>query len=463
MTGAYISLLICLGLSVVLSTLVFAVRDFSLRKLTEIAEERGGLERVQPIIDEDDAHARALSFARLLVNIGVMISVVLLVGPLSSVSPEGVQSVEWASVAFALGLSAVLLFAFSTLLPLSLAANAGERVLYSAAPIVRLLHMTLLPVSKMHFVETAVKRLAGEQSSEREILEDELLSAVSEGERSGQLGASERDMIESVMEMTSKTVEEIMTPRTEVEGFEYTDDIEFIKEFITTAGHSRIPVYEGDLDHIVGVLYAKDLIDLVGHPVDSFELRPILRQAQFVPESKPVNELMIQLQQAKVHLAIVIDEYGGTAGLVTFEDILEEIVGDIQDEYEPEHEREPEITVDAEAKVALVDARLYIDDANDALKAMSVTLAESEEYDTVGGWVLSELGHIPVVDEVFEAPGVRVTVLEAEPTRVHRLRMEAIEVDENGEPVETSGDAPATDESAPDPAAEADSPVRDAV
>lgn len=438
MTGAYVSLLVCLVLSMALSTLVFAVRDFSLRKLTEIAEERGGIERVQPIIDEDDAHARALSFARLLVNLGAMISVVLLVGPLSSVSADGEQVVNWGAVGMALGLSAALLFAFATLIPLSLAANAGERLLYSAAPVVRLVHVVLLPIAKMHFVETAVKRLAGDQSSEREMLEDELLSAVSEGERSGQLGASERDMIESVMEMTSKTVEEIMTPRTEVEGFEYTNDIEFIKNFITTAGHSRIPVYEGDLDHIVGILYAKDLIDLIGHPVDSFELRPILRQAQFVPESKAVNELMVQLQQAKVHLAIVIDEYGGTAGLVTFEDILEEIVGDIQDEYEPDHEKEPEITVDAETKTAVVDARLYIDDANDELKAMGVTLAESDEYDTVGGWVLSELGHIPVVDEVFEAGGVRVTVLEAEPTRVHRLRMEAIEFDTNGTAAETA-------------------------
>jgi CBS domain containing-hemolysin-like protein len=424
-----------------LSTLVFAVRDFSLRKLTEIAEERGGLARVQPIIDEDDAHARALSFARLLANLGVMISVVLLVGPLSTVS-DTQQVVNWPSVAIALGLSAALLFAFATLIPLSLAANTGERLLYSIAPLVRLIHLTLLPISKMHFVETAVKRLAGDQSSEREMLEDELLSAVSEGERSGQLGASERDMIESVMEMTSKTVEEIMTPRTEVEGFEYTNDIEFIKNFITTAGHSRIPVYEGDLDHIVGILYAKDLIDLIGHPVDSFELRPILRQAQFVPESKAVNELMVQLQQAKVHLAIVIDEYGGTAGLVTFEDILEEIVGDIQDEYEPEDEREPEITVDAESKVAVVDARLYIDDANDKLKAMGVSLSESDEYDTVGGWVLSELGHIPVVDEVFETVGVRVTVLEAEPTRVHRLRMEAIELDESGQTTESESPMP---------------------
>ena len=121
---------------------------------------------------------------------------------------------------------------------------------------------------------------------------------------------------------------------------------------------------------------------------------------------------------------------------MTFEDILEEIVGDIQDEYEPEHEKEPEITVDLEVKMAVVDARLYIDDANDELKAMGVTLAESDEYDTVGGWVLSELGHIPVVDEVFEATGVRVTVLEAEPTRVHRLRMEAIEVDSNGNAAE---------------------------
>lgn len=432
MTGAYVSLVVCLALSVVLSTLVFAVRDYSLRKLTEIAERLGGMERVQPVIDQDVAHGRVLSFARLVANLGVMVSVVLLVGPLSSVHEQGHRVVNWIEVATAMGLSAGVLFVFATLIPLSLASHAGERMLYATAPLVRILHHALLPIAKLHFIETAVQRLAGAPSSEREQLEDELLSTVSEGERSGQLGASERDMIESVMEMTSKTVEEIMTPRTEVEGFEYTDDIDFIKRFITTAGHSRIPVYEGDLDHIVGILYAKDLIPFVGSSVDGFALRPILRQAQFVPESKAVNELMIQLQQAKVHLAIVIDEYGGTAGLVTFEDILEEIVGDIQDEYEPEDEREPEITVNAETRVAIIDARAYLDDANDELKSMGVSLTESDEYDTVGGWVLSELGHIPVTDEVFESTGMRVTVLEAEPTRVLRLKLEAIEAVSDG-------------------------------
>ena len=193
------------------------------------------------------------------------------------------------------------------------------------------------------------------------------------------------------------------------------------------AGHSRIPVYREDLDHIAGMLYAKDLIRFAGATEESFELEPILRPAVLVPERKRVSELLAEMQRDKIHLAIVVDEYGGTSGLVTLEDIVEEIVGEIQDEYEPATETEPVIVVDESGGTADADARVNIDDANGALKALRVEIEESEDYDTLGGWVLARLGHIPVVGETFEADGLRVAVVEAEATRVHRLRLEAME------------------------------------
>ena len=218
-----------------------------------------------------------------------------------------------------------------------------------------------------------------------------------------------------------------MRPRTEIEGLELTDDLGFIRDFITKAGHSRIPVFKGDLDHILGILYAKDLLEFVGDGSKSeFELRPILREAQFIPETKPVRDVLSEFKTKKVHMSIVLDEYGGTAGLVTIEDVLEELVGEIQDEYEPEDESLPEILVQSGTRTAEVDARAYIDDVNDALEAIGLSIPDEDEYDTVGGFVLSALGRIPEMGENFQANGVVVRVLEAEPTKVTRVLIEPV-------------------------------------
>ena len=420
-----IALIVTLGAvgSCVLSVMFYSLRDFSMVRLEEIASRNGGMERLRAIVDDDAGHARAVGFARLMTSLVSVLGLVLLFDPLVVVD-DGSRVIQWGSLGIVFAMSVAVLFVFSLLLPVAVARYAGERVIHSSVPVIRAIFYMTLPISSLSVIDTAVKRLVGEgATTERDEMEDELLSAVSEGERGGHLGTAERSMIEAVVELGEQTAEEIMTPRTEVEGIEYTDDLESIKAFIAQAGHSRIPVYEGDLDHIVGMLYAKDLIPYAGRSASDFRLRPILRDAVFVPEVKPVNELLVEMQQKKVHIAIVLDEYGGTAGLVTFEDILEEIVGEIQDEYEPEHEREPEVTVCPESGVAEVEARVSVSDANEELNKIGITLVESEDYDTVGGWVMAALGHIPVTDEVFTRDGAEVTVLAAEPTRIHKLRM----------------------------------------
>jgi CBS domain containing-hemolysin-like protein len=169
----------------------------------------------------------------------------------------------------------------------------------------------------------------------------------------------------------------------------------------------------------------KDLIPYVGQDSGQpFDLRSILREPYMVPESKPVHELLTEFKVSKVHMAIVLDEYGGTAGLVTIEDILEEIVGEIQDEYEPVDETPPGIER-LDEQTVLVDARLRVDDLMDEL---DLELPEDRDYDTVGGFVLATLGHLPQAGEQFDFDGVRVTVTEAERTRVNRVRVERIGV-----------------------------------
>lgn len=424
-------LLLVLGLALVSSfvfaTLFFALRDFSLHKLEELARNNGGMGTLRPIVDDDTGHARSLGLFRLVSNMTVLLTTMLLFTPLIEGETFSWAGIQWHNVGSAFGLAIALLFLVSLLLPVSIAQHAGERVIHSFSGVIRACYIVTKPIALLGFVDEAVKRLAGEgETTERDEIEDEIIAAVSEGERGGHLLAAEREMIRAVVELGETTVDEIMTPRTEVEGLELTNDLEAIKAFITHAGHSRIPVYEDDLDHIVGLLYAKDLIPLAGVPADSFALRDNLRSVTLVPERKRVSELLTEMQRDKVHLAIVVDEYGGTAGLVTLEDIVEEIVGEIQDEYEPDDEHEPMVSVDPDQRSADADARVSVSDANEQLRELRIEIEESDDYDTLGGWVLSQLGRIPAQGESFETDSAMVFITEAEPTRIHRVRFASL-------------------------------------
>ncbi len=179
------------------------------------------------------------------------------------------------------------------------------------------------------------------------------------------------------------------------------------------AGHSRIPVFRESLDEIVGLLYVKDLIPFLGDG-DAFDLAAVWREPLLVPETKSVREMLAEFRRRQVHLAVVLDEYGGTAGLVTIEDILEEIVGEIHDEYEEKSE-EPTLELDPDGRSAVVDARMHVDVLNDA---MNLDLPDDGDYETLAGFVFSKLGHIPVAGETFEDCGCSFEVLKAERTKV---------------------------------------------
>jgi len=405
------------------STLHYALGDLSLVKVQEIVERKGGRKAIDHILEDLDGHILVTGALRAVCNATIAVCAVLLFHPFTV---GGASSGTLWRLALAVLSASALIYIVGLVVPMSLATHAGEKIVHFCRNLLPAVHLLAAPLRGVGMIDVAVKRLAGvAHVSDEEELADEILSAVHEGEREGNLGEAEREMIEAVVDFKSRTVEEIMTPRTEVEGFELTDNLDFIRDFIAKAGHSRIPVYVGDLDHIVGVLYAKDLLRYLGRDTKDFRLKPMLRRPVWVPETKPLRELLIELRARKVHMAIVLDEYGGTTGIVTFEDLLEEIVGEIQDEYEHHEEAEPEVTVDEPSRSAELDARAYIDDANARLESINVWLPESEEYDTVGGFVLTALGRIPVAGESFRADGFEVSVLEAGPTRVVRVRVSA--------------------------------------
>lgn len=453
------------ALATVASALHFALRDFSLRKLELIAKSNGGLRKLRPVLDDPDAHALSLGAVRVLLHVAT-VTLILLAAASHAAPDDPGLAVRWSPAALAVAAvaAALALYLFGLLIPISLARHAGERLIHSCALLIRAVHILAAPLRPLSFVDEAVRRLVGAADvTEKQELEEELLDAVIEVERGGSLAETERKMIESVVAMGSTTVEEIMTPRTEIEGLELTDDILHIRTFIDEAGHSRIPVWTDNPDHILGILYAKDLLQFLGEDTTAFQLKPVLRKALFVPESKPVNELLIELQAKKVHMAIVLDEYGGTTGLVTLEDVVEEIVGEIEDEYEPADETPPVISVDHESRTAEIEARAYIRDVNEALEAIDLELPENEDYDTLGGYVLSVLGHIPEVGESFHRTTHAVRVLDAEPTRVNRLLIERLEPqpeddDDRRERRSDSRDLPPDAEHDPRPAAPSPAP-----
>lgn len=387
--------------------------------------------RIRAILDDVAGHGRAVALPRIICNVLVVAGVFvwffgLRIGADHELGESTVVAITFGRALAASAISAAWLWWFLVVIPTSLADHAADRIVFTFARIARALYVAEKPIRPaLRFMDEVVRRLSGaEKRNPHDELEAELLSVIEEGEREGRIDEHEREMIEAVVELRETTVEQIMTPRTEIEALEATDNLTEIVDFLERVGHSRIPVCERDLDHITGILYAKDLLPWLKDRNRTFTLAEVLRPAVFVPESKTVKELLAQLVAQKVHIAMVADEYGGTAGLVTFEDIVEEIFGEIQDEYDPAEESEPEVIVNESQRAAEVDARAYVDDVNDAIEPLGVSIPESDEYDTLGGFVVTTLGRIPEAGETVRTGAALLTVLESIPTRVVKVRIE---------------------------------------
>lgn len=227
---------------------------------------------------------------------------------------------------------------------------------------------------------------------------------------------SEHAMIHRIIELEDKTAREIMVPRIDIAAVPAEATIADVVRLVAELGFSRIPVHEGGIDNIVGVLYAKDTLPYLQQGKLQTTARELARSAYFVPESKRIDELLHDLRQSRVHIAIVVDEYGGTAGLVTIEDILEEIVGEIQDEYDQEEER---IQVLGEGQ-AVFDAAVSVDDVNRTIGSA----LETDGYDTLGGLVYHALGKMPKTGDRFAVDGMHVTVLSTTGRRIGKVKIE---------------------------------------
>ena len=398
-----------------------ALRIFSRVKLQEAfkaANKKGTPEKLaNQLVENAEELILTCSLYRLILNMCILL---LLVAAFANSHASGLQIKDYVLTFI---IAAAIFSVFCLAVPHAWAKYAGEKTLSRTYKLLLLFERSAWPIlCILKAYDGFVRRLAGvveatpqEKHEERQ---EEFLNGLEQRRMEGVVDEEEQEMIESVLELSETTADEIMTPRTDIIAVEVNSDLQTVLGTITTAGHTRVPVYKENIDNIIGLIYAKDLLGEIGKDPQNFKLRDKLRDAYFVPETKLLRVLLHAFQNQKLHIAVVLDEYGGTAGVVTLEDILEELVGEIADEYE---KTPPKPIKKIDQNTIEVDARTYVDDLNDEFE---LDLPEDEDYDTIGGFVFSHLGYIPKTGISFDYENLKFTIVAAEPRRIKRIKIQ---------------------------------------
>ena len=321
------------------------------------------------------------------------------------------------AIAISTGAMTILLLIFGEITPKVVAKAYSTHISNAVIKLVYMLSKLFLPISKiLMVVSKLIARIFGVKIDEIAFLitEEEIKSVVSVGEEEGVIEEEEKKMIHSIFEFTDTTVKEIMIPRTTVFAVEASKTLEEIWDVITGNGYSRIPVYEEGIDNIIGVFYIKDIFNVIRDGKLNMQVKSFIREAYFVPETKALVEMLEEFKKKHIHMAIVLDEYGGTSGIITIEDLIEEIVGDINDEFDIEHDEEIKKVADNKY---IIDAMLDVEFLNEEL---SIDLPVSEDYDSLGGYIFSVLGRVPLEkDTITHDNGkVEIRVLEVDNRRI---------------------------------------------
>jgi putative hemolysin len=283
---------------------------------------------------------------------------------------------------------------FGQLIPKRLGNKYPERIAYGTIGFVTLIAYLLKPILiVLYWISNVVGRLFGLNPSdqERKMTEEEIRTIVEASSKTGNIEEEESEMIQNIFDFSDTTVDEIMTHRTEISALNVKSTRAQIIEYVKTEQFTRFPVYEESIDHIIGTLHVKDLLKYLDNPDEKFSIRSMIRPPYFIPESKKTSELFKEMQKQKNHIAIVLDEYGGTAGIVTIEDLIEEIVGNIFDEYDDEEEEFKQI----DELTYEIDGLLSISDVEDVIEANLPV----DDYDTLSGFILGQLGRFPEPNE----------------------------------------------------------------
>lgn len=405
-----IALLALIALVTAGSVLTFAGQTMNQRLLPEPAPEHPGKQRsLAAYLNARRSLASAMRLIELLASVIAASQIMALVDAWTA------TDFNWLSIF----LIAAVYLIFGRAIPRALASRE-----YSESRLMRLFSIGRLGeslVKPLIWLEESLANLLerimpGQPVEEAPMgMEEELKLRMLETD-DGVIGEIERQMIDGILSLEEMTVRDVMVPRLDVVALERRATAREVIRTIIDKGHSRLPVYSENLDHLLGVLYVKDLLPFVIGNTDRLPLLDLIRPAYVIPESKKLPELFADLKRMRIHLAIVTDEYGGTAGLVTIEDILEEIVGEIQDEYDSEEE----LLVESGDDQVVADGRLPLEDLE---KVLDIEFEEDEDFSTLGGFVHKHLGRLAVQGDMFEAEGVRVQILAVERHRVRKMRV----------------------------------------
>ena len=332
------------------------------------------------------------------------------------------------------GVTLVLMFfnlVFGELVPKRIALQKAEAFCMLTVMPVHYISIILSPFTKLLSVSTKlVLKLLRMQTEDQEeaVTEEEIKALLKMGNESGTFDDEEREMIDSVFAFDDRTAREIMVPRRDVVVMDIGEPFDELIDEVLESRHSRIPVYEENIDNIIGVLHVKDvMIEMRRSGLDGINIRDMLHEPFFVPETKEADELFRTMQETRHHMALLVDEYGGFSGIVTIEDLVEEIMGDINEEYE---EVVPEIVPVSEDEYVL-DGGILIEDLNDELGLK----LETENYDTLSGYLIEQLGHIPAKEDrdVIESDNLVFTVGEVKDNRITKVRLKILPVPEDEE------------------------------
>jgi CBS domain containing-hemolysin-like protein len=349
--------------------------------------------------------------ARMLLGINFAIATVLLA------VITGRSGVTWPSLATLLACVTVYIVICEHLLPAIIVRRNPEAVLTALLPTFTVIAQALLPISGLlvRLLTTGrPERLITAQEQAEEADGEVTHAYLEAGEEQGLIEGDEKRLLQSIVDFGGTLVREVMTPRPDIVAIQAGATVADLRALFREQEYSRFPVYKENLDNILGVIRVKDLLQIDGAPGETLPLTSLVRPATFVPETKRVPELLKEFQRKQVQMAIVVDEYGGTAGLVTIEDLLEEIVGEIRDEDDVESEP----IVDEGNGSYVFSAKVSFEELRDRLDLE----AEPEGFETVGGYILTRVGRVPAVGETFEVDGLQVEVLEAERRRIHKVR-----------------------------------------
>lgn len=415
MTLLLATLFVLIGIHAAVSLLSAALQNVSRAALRERAEEGDSSAGHVLMLTEETRHlGLTVSLAHILTRFAVATVLVLLVNDsITHGDPATRLLVALATVI--LGATATLIL--GDLVPEALGSTYAENLYRLAVAPVRILVMMMSPLTALVlFLSRLISRLFGGEPLVNLVTEEEILTLVSAGHSGGTIEEEERDMIYSVLQLGDSNARELMTPRIDIVALEVNNSMMEALTAFVDSGFSRLPVYEDSIDKVIGLLIAKDILTLLENR-DDLESRPIrelIRPAWFVPESKRADALLKEMQAENIHLALVVDEYGGTSGLITIENLIEEIIGDIRDEYDVDEEEEFVAVGDG---TWLIDGSMDLDDLNDLLDCSIDTNAT----DTLGGYIYLHLGRVPIAEETVTTDVLRMRIKSIDGHRIRKV------------------------------------------